>query len=198
MILAFRWFSLLACSCKQICSLLYPTLLFLLLVCPIGEYPVKCCRVPKCSRCLDGGLCQICLGYLLVSGNFASSITPPPPPHYMYTGVEPIPKVLWWMGLTIIANCWCPTYSTFPSLMNSHLTFAPSLALAIFLERVLNSISRSNLYRFHRRQSKITGHPLGEWESGHFIEVWDGMAWQELHTCTNNNMWHKKYCMHLI
>lgn len=37
------------------------------------------------------------------------------------------------------------TYSTFPSFMNSHFTFAPSLAEEIFFERALNSISKSNL-----------------------------------------------------
>ena len=37
------------------------------------------------------------------------------------------------------------TYSALPSLINSHLTFAPILADTIFLERGLNSISKSNL-----------------------------------------------------
>ena len=46
------------------------------------------------------------------------------------------------------------TYSTFPSFMNSHFTFAPSLAEEIFFERALNSISKSNL-KTNIRQEEV-------------------------------------------
>ena len=46
------------------------------------------------------------------------------------------------------------TYSTFPSFMNSHFTFAPSLAEEIFFERALNSISKSNLHRQYKTKYK--------------------------------------------
>ena len=52
------------------------------------------------------------------------------------------------------------TYSTFPSFMNSHFTFAPSLAEEIFFERALNSISKCRRGTF--RETSLGGDERGE------------------------------------